>query len=123
MIKFFLWKACRNVLATKENLHRRNIVADPLCSICGLETENVGHILWRCGFTQDGWLESSRKIQKSSSGEEEFINIFAEMVDKLEPTEVQAFAVIARLIWLQQNFVIFRGSFSTPAEILRQSKE
>lgn len=85
VIKVFLWKAYRNILATKENLQKRNIVDDPLCLIYGLEAESVGHILWWCGSAQDVWLESSRKIQKTLSRVEVFINIFAEMIGKLDP--------------------------------------
>jgi hypothetical protein len=83
VIKLFLWKACRNVLATKENLLRRIIIYDPLCPICELENESVGHILWSCGSAKDVWLESIRKIQKSSNAEKEFINIFIDLVAKL----------------------------------------
>lgn len=64
VVKLFLWKACKNILATKENLYRHRIVSDPLCPICGLETETVGHILWRCGSAKDVWRESTRKLQK-----------------------------------------------------------
>ena len=45
VVKLFLWKACRNALAAKDNFHRRKIIFDPCCPICGLETETVEHIL------------------------------------------------------------------------------
>ena len=35
VVKAFLLKACRNILATKENLHKRHIVDDQLCPIYG----------------------------------------------------------------------------------------
>jgi hypothetical protein len=35
VIQLFLWRACNNILPTKENLHRRKIVTDPLCPLCG----------------------------------------------------------------------------------------
>jgi hypothetical protein len=76
VVKLFLWKACRNALATRGNLHRRNIISDPSCPICGLETETVEHILWRCGSAQDVWLESTKKLQKSTSAAWEFSDIF-----------------------------------------------
>ncbi len=48
VIHLFLWRACNNILPTKENLLRRKIVSDPTCPLCGRETETSGHVLWSC---------------------------------------------------------------------------
>lgn len=45
-LQMFLWKACQNILPTKVNLHWRNCAPDPLCPICEIHEESVGHILW-----------------------------------------------------------------------------
>jgi hypothetical protein len=45
MEKHFIWRACHDILPTKENLMRRKIVSDPFCPICGVEVETVSHIL------------------------------------------------------------------------------
>ena len=45
VVYLFLWKACNNILATKENLYKQKIAGDDLCLICGLESETTGHIL------------------------------------------------------------------------------
>ena len=76
VVNLFLWKAYRDILATKENLFRRKIVHDPLCPICGLKIETMGHILWNCGSGKDVWLESTRKLQKSTSDEVDFLHLF-----------------------------------------------
>lgn len=123
VVKLFLWKACRDVLATKVNLHKRSLVADPLCPICGLEDESVGHILWECGSAKDVWLESSKRIQKSSCTEKDFINTFITLTEKLEPTEVQLFTIIARNLWLRRNKYVFGGPLTPPAVVYRQSLE
>jgi hypothetical protein len=34
-----MWRACQNILPTKDNLVKRKIIQDPLCPICGLEPE------------------------------------------------------------------------------------
>ena len=43
--KHFIWRACHDIILTRDNLMRRKIVRDPLCPICGLEVETVSHIL------------------------------------------------------------------------------
>jgi hypothetical protein len=47
-VKMFLWKACSNILPTKEKLFERRITDDPLC---GLATESVGCIICSCQAT------------------------------------------------------------------------
>lgn len=45
-IKQFVWKACTNILATKENLRRRNITDNGVCEYCGTHTETVSNLFW-----------------------------------------------------------------------------
>jgi hypothetical protein len=123
VVKLFLWKACRDILAAKENLFRRKIVPDPLCLICGLETETMGHILWSCGSAKDVWLESTRKLQKSTSDEVDFFHLFAAMAEKLDPGELQMFSVIARELWLRRNNLVFGGALTAPSVVIKNAKE
>lgn len=64
-MKVFMWRACNNALPMKANMAKRKIVLDPLCSICGLEVETMGHILWSCLVARDTWGMCGRKLQKS----------------------------------------------------------
>jgi hypothetical protein len=43
--KSFLWKACSEILPTKDKLFKKNITQDPLCPICCREIETTCHIL------------------------------------------------------------------------------
>nr|POE48158.1 putative ribonuclease h protein [Quercus suber] len=47
-IKHFLWKACANLLPTKENLMKRRILQDSVCQRCLNGLEDVVHSLWSC---------------------------------------------------------------------------
>lgn len=64
-MKNFIWRACQNLLPTKENLMRRKVVNDPMCHICSLEVETTFHIIWGCPSAQDVLgqvLESSKRV-------------------------------------------------------------
>ena len=74
--KLFIWKASSKIPPTKENLFERGITTNPMCSICGINTETVGHILWNCPSARDVWLDYPKMIQKCSSDDDAFINIF-----------------------------------------------
>ena len=112
--RVFLWKACSNILPTKANLCKKRAVEDPLCPICKLEGETVEHILWNCESAKDVWST----IQKLPTMEMDFASIITILTDRLEDEELQLVTVIARLIWLQRNNVVFRGVFMSPAQIL-----
>ena len=58
-LKHFAWKACKNILATKENLKRRDITNDSVCKACEKHSEFVCHIFWFCDRAKEVW-ESSK---------------------------------------------------------------
>ena len=60
MIKHFARRACRDILAIKENLWKRCITKDNLCESCGKELEFACHIFWLCDSAKEVW--SSNKL-------------------------------------------------------------
>jgi hypothetical protein len=97
-VKMFLWKACNNILPTKENLLQRRVVSDNLCPICTLSGETTAHILWHCPSAQDVWCSSPLRFQKSNSMSLNFKCLFEEMIDRFEYEELAPWAIIARTI-------------------------
>ena len=63
-VRMFLWRACANVLPTKENLNRRRVQVDPRCKICCQQPELVGHLLWECLMAQNVWALCCGGLQK-----------------------------------------------------------
>jgi hypothetical protein len=64
VLKNFMWRACKNLLLTKENLMKRKVVEEPLCPICNLEVETTLHVLWDCPASIDVWGASHRFFQQ-----------------------------------------------------------
>jgi hypothetical protein len=89
VVKLFVSKACSNLLPTRENLHRRHIVFDPLCPIRSLETKTVGHILWSYTFTRGVWMDCTKTLQKSTSDETNFAMIVNKLTGILASIEIQ----------------------------------
>ena len=56
--KHFAWKACKNILATKENLKKRKITTDYICDSCGKEYESTCHLFWLCDKAREIWSTS-----------------------------------------------------------------
>ncbi len=64
--QLFLWRACQNILPTKQKLFRRKVVEDPLCPMCRQMEEQVGHVLWSCAATRATCVEGPRELGKCS---------------------------------------------------------
>jgi hypothetical protein len=43
--KIFLWRACQNLLPSKQNLLRKGVVENDLCPCCNIEEESIIHAL------------------------------------------------------------------------------
>jgi hypothetical protein len=82
VVKNFMWRACKNLLPTKENLIRRKVVEKPLCPICNLEVETTFHALWECLASRDVWGASHRIFQKSTFSGVGFFHVVGIIFEK-----------------------------------------
>ena len=57
-VKHFAWRACIDILVTKENLWKRRITKDNLCEAYGKGPESACHIFWLYDNTKEVWLSS-----------------------------------------------------------------
>jgi hypothetical protein len=118
--KHFIWRACHDILPTRENLIMRKIVSDPFCPICGLEVETVSHILWECSSTMDVW-GACKPFQKLSITGQSFIRLFEEIAQTGRETDMRLFVVLTRQIWLRQNKYVHEGIFANPNTLVWQA--
>lgn len=44
--KLFLWRACKEIIPTLQNLVKRKILVNAICPICLQNTEIVANVLW-----------------------------------------------------------------------------
>ena len=66
-IKVFGWRACNEILPTRLNLSKREIIADAMCPICLRFLESVVPVLWDCGAARDVWVGSLKILLKGGS--------------------------------------------------------
>lgn len=119
--KNFIWRACHNILPTKDNLMRRKVVKDPKCPICELEIETTFHILWECPSAMDEWGVSSTFFQKSSRNGPAFIHVTEKVFQKCEEEDIKLFVGLARKLWFRRNEVVHGGLFTHPNDLVQSS--
>ena len=54
----FTWRACKNILPTKENLVRRRVLMERCCEECQAIVESSGHFFWECPRAREIWSTS-----------------------------------------------------------------
>ena len=98
-VRMFLWRACANVLPTKENLNRRRIQVDPQCEICCQQPKSVGHLLWECSLAQNLWALCRGGLQKCQNNLWDFFQLFQTLLFRLLKTNLERWAVTSWVIW------------------------
>ncbi|KAL0011885.1 hypothetical protein SO802_006993 [Lithocarpus litseifolius] len=122
-VKHFAWKACRDILATRENLWKRNITKDNLCESCGKAPETVCHIFWFCDRAKEVWSSSKLILPFEISPSWKFIDVMWKL-QKLSdecPGLVERTIMICWGIWKQRNMDRHGGSSQNGIAIVRSS--
>ena len=102
-IKNFLWRACRNVLPTKQALMRRKILEDLICERCKRVVRDSVHALWSCLELDVVWADQETW---GFRGEIDFTcvkELLSWMIEKRKSLELLAYT--ACTIWNQRNKV------------------
>ena len=54
-VRHFAWRACKDILPTKENLVRRKVLVVGSCEMCQSSLEMSGHLFWECEWVREAW--------------------------------------------------------------------
>ncbi|XP_059453388.1 uncharacterized protein LOC132183934 [Corylus avellana] len=115
--KNFMWRACHDLLPTRNNLVRKKITIDPMCLICGREVETTFHIIWACSSLMDVWSGGSRTFQKFIPLSSDLLLLAEGIYQKCEREEFTIFVETLRKIWFRRNRWIHEGVFTPPNEV------
>ena len=116
----FIWRACSNILPTRESLHRRRVNVDARCELCCAcqQPESAGHLLWECPFARNVWALCPGKIQKCPNEANDFFLLFKTLVQRLSTAELEKWAVVSWGIWNARNKVYIERVQPHPKAIL-----
>lgn len=94
--QLFIWRACNEILPTKEKLHKRRVVDDPLCPMCKQVVESSYHALWGCSAARAIWTEGPRRISKCNFFTVDVLSLFGQLIDRLDRAEVELFVMVGQ---------------------------
>ena len=105
-VHHFAWRACRNILPTKDNLFHCKVLTENLCDECGEATESIGHLFWSCPRAQLVWncskLPSSLKSGRFHSFD---LLWFLLMIESFDEEKVALVVMIAWSLWSNNNSI------------------
>jgi hypothetical protein len=116
----FLWCACHNSLAIKENLLRQKVVNEPYFPICLREPETTMHALWGCPATSDVWGCSKVIFQKCKNARTDFVDLAERIFNKCNKEDSALFILRARQVWMRRNKWVHDGLFINPDTVLKE---
>lgn len=118
-----MWRACNDILPTKEKLCKRKVVEDHICQLCGQETESCYHALWSCVAARAVWSECPNRINKCNFSAGDFLTLFGMLSKRFDVEEMEIIAVVVQRIWFQRNRYIFEGKMTSPSCLIKGAKE
>ena len=104
-VKHFAWKACRNILAIKENLRRRNITNYSYCDACRGHVESICHLLWFCGHVKDVWSSCKLSFPFEIQPTWDFMDVIwhLQLWEEARPGLLERAVMIYWGIWKERN--------------------
>ena len=122
-VKHFTWKACRNILATKENLWRRKVTQEGICEECGDMIELASHLFWFCKQAQAVWSHSKPVLPFTISQSWEFIDVVGQLLKWRDayPDIMERAIMICWGIWRNRNEVKHGGKRKTGETVIKCS--
>lgn len=126
-IKVFVWKACLNILPTRENLFKRKIHPNGLCPICQRYSELVEHLLLFCDWTRPIWfgaqLQIIPEVQSVNSIHGWLGHIRESFKDQPDYLKFVLNSVMCLLwnIWKSRNEAVFQNEKPLPMKVTMQA--
>ncbi|OMO73216.1 reverse transcriptase [Corchorus capsularis] len=114
-IKNFLWKVGANIVPTMENLFKKKVIGNPLCTICNEKAKTVEHLLLLCPWTEHVWFEGCTGLRIDKESITCFSSWWLDSFDSKGIQKNEVMRLVARAafliwyIWKGRNVVQFNG--------------
>jgi hypothetical protein len=69
------------------------------------------------------WQESSWQIQKLSIMESDGLCLSEKLIENFDEDDLEVAITMSRRIWLCRNYVVYRGTLTSPSQLIESSQE
>ncbi|GLU09838.1 hypothetical protein SLE2022_266770 [Rubroshorea leprosula] len=120
-VRLLTWSAYRNVVPTKDNLHKKRVDIDLECPMCGVERESVFHCFMTCSIARAVWLGCPLSLRVSELNEEDFASLFDSITNNLEKEQLELFCLLCWNLWNSRNDALWNNKGPNPHHIIERS--
>ena len=122
-VKHFVWKACRNILAMKENLWRRNITKDSTREVYREQVESICHLFWLCDHAKEVWDSCKLSFPFEIQSLWEYMDVICHLQkwEESRPRILERTVMICWGIWKDRNEVRHGGRLRSGKTVTRSS--
>jgi hypothetical protein len=99
----FAWRAAREALPTKLNLHKRHIPVDTICEICSETEEDAIHAFWSCKQIQPVWDNEMWSQSIRNTTVMDFADLLSKVLHLGRNSEPETFIIICWALWQRRN--------------------
>ena len=124
-VRHFAWRACKDILPTKENLVRRKVLAEGICAMCQSGLETSGHLFWECERVREAWamlkiFPAQSNVQSHSFMDMLWYGVFDAEWDALQ---IERMIIVAWALWSSRNEIRTGGVKKSALKIVNDALE
>lgn len=122
-VKNFLWRACRGVIPTRDNLRARG-VEELEFAWCENAAESICHVLVTCPKSESTWrsLKLWNGIVHQIQVADTFCYVFFHVLSSLQTEDRRTWAMTLWSLWRSRNQKIWEGVDERPVTIVLRGK-
>ena len=124
-VRHFAWRACKDILPTKENLVRRKVLAVGTCKMCQSGLETSGHLFWECEWVHEAWAMLKIFPIQSNIQFHSFMDMlwYGVFVVEWDALQVERMVIVAWALWTSRNEVQIGGAKKNVRKIVNDVLE
>ncbi|GAB4840998.1 hypothetical protein Ancab_039666 [Ancistrocladus abbreviatus] len=114
-VQVFIWRAANDAIQTRHQLFNRGVLSRDnvlLCERCGLQVEDIDHVLLRCTYAYDVWRQVCGWWGVQTVCGPLWVNLFLPCQSRVRRKRRQIWVIIFGAtiwaLWLSRNALIFR---------------
>lgn len=119
-IHHFAWRACKDIIPTKENLVKRKMLLEGCYDACQLEVESSGHLFWECASVREVWAASNLFPTCLKVHFHSFMDMiwFGVLEAKWEQNRIEKIIMVAWVEWMNRNSVRNGGTKKSSQQLV-----
>ncbi|CAN1156954.1 Putative ribonuclease H protein At1g65750 [Linum perenne] len=120
-VKHFMWNLGRDVLSTKEALHRRHIFVAGECGCCNVFFETSWHLFFECQVAKACWVEAglSSVVESALGGRNSVAEVILHILGTQEESVTQSFCMVLWSVWQERNARVWTMKASEVCWVVR----